>query len=204
MSNDDPKPTVYEAWSAVMSDVQAVRKTDRNEHFRFNFRGIDAVMTAVGPALRRHGVSVIPVNVVAEREHGGKMMETRLLVTYRVFGPAGDYFDGQAPGESADAGDKGTPKAMSVAYRTFLLQALTIPTDEPDPDQSTYQREAAPAGPSEQMVNHVGRWLKNRTGAATFEQASTLAAQAMTAGAADSADSLDAFLEAHVGGGDGE
>jgi hypothetical protein len=37
-------------------------------------------------------------------------------------------------GEAADAGDKATSKAHSVAYRTCLLQALSIPTHEPDPD----------------------------------------------------------------------
>ena len=48
------------------------------------------------------------------------------------------------PGESMDAGDKGTPKAMSVALRIALLQALCIPTDEPDPDTHSYERAAAP------------------------------------------------------------
>ena len=32
---------------------------------------------------------------------------------------------------------------MSVAYRTFLLQLLCLPTDEPDPD--TFSYDAAPA-----------------------------------------------------------
>lgn len=44
---------VHAALSAVMGDVQAVRKGDRNEVQGFNFRGIDAVVNAVGPALRR-------------------------------------------------------------------------------------------------------------------------------------------------------
>jgi hypothetical protein len=48
-------------------------------------------------------------------------------------------------GEAFDMGDKATAKAMSVAYRTCLLQALTIPTDDPDPDESSY--EQAPAAP---------------------------------------------------------
>jgi hypothetical protein len=43
-----------------------------------------------------------------------------------------------------DSGDKAVPKAMSVAFRTALLQALALPTDEPDPDASTYERAAAP------------------------------------------------------------
>jgi hypothetical protein len=39
-----------------------------------------------------------------------------------------------------DSGDKATAKAMSVAMRTALLQALCLPTDEPDPDATSYER----------------------------------------------------------------
>lgn len=143
------KPTVHEAWSHVMGDVQGIAKKDRNEQQRFLFRGIDAVMNAVGPALRTHGVTVVPVNVAREMRdtqttQGKSTRECVVLVTYRVTGPAGDSFEGMAPGESLDSGDKATAKAMSVAYRTFLLQALTIPTDEPDPDSQTYERTQRP------------------------------------------------------------
>src|SRR5690606_34079164 len=47
-------------------------------------------------------------------------------------------------GEAMDSGDKATSKAMSVAFRTALIQALALPTDEPDPAESTYQRSDAP------------------------------------------------------------
>ena len=52
--------TIYQALSAVMGDVQAVGKDGRNTQQGFNFRGIDAVVNAVGPALRTHGVVVTP------------------------------------------------------------------------------------------------------------------------------------------------
>lgn len=145
-------PSVYAAWSAVMADVQGIAKKDRNEQQKFLFRGIDAVMNAVGPALRNHGVIVVPTHVEklmrdAKTTGGKETRECLVTVTYRVTGPAGDWFEGQAPGESLDSGDKATPKAMSVAYRTFLLQALTIPTDEPDPDSHTFERVSAPVVP---------------------------------------------------------
>lgn len=139
------KPTVQEAWSEVMGAVQSIAKRDRNEAQRFVFRGIDAVMNAVGPALREHHVTVVPVSVDRQMRDtqttsGKATRECLVMVTYRVTGPAGDYFDGVAPGEALDSSDKSCSKAMSVAYRTFLLQALTVPTDEPDPDLSTHER----------------------------------------------------------------
>lgn len=143
--SDDPKPTVHEALSAVMGEVQSISKDNRNSQQNYLFRGVDDVMNAVGPALRKHAVVIVPEHVDAhyrdtQTTTGKAARETTVMVTYRAYGPAGDSITIMAPGESLDAGDKGTPKAMSVAYRTALLQALTIPTDEPDPDSYTHER----------------------------------------------------------------
>lgn len=144
-SPDLPDPlTVTAAWSRVMGDVQAVGKDSRNTQQNFNFRGIDAVMNAVGPALRTHGVTVVPTHVevierrVYDTRSGTAMVGTVVGVGYRIVGPGGDWIDGWSVGEASDSGDKGVTKAMSVAYRTFLLQALCIPTDQPDPDHTTF------------------------------------------------------------------
>lgn len=147
------KLTVFEAWSKVMEDVQAIKKSQRNNapNANYNFRGIDAVMNAVGPVLRKHGVFVVPETATASYRDvltstGKPSREATVMVHYRVYGPAGDSFPMCSPGEAMDSGDKGTPKAMSVAYRTVLLQALTIPTDEPDPGSQTYERaQGAPS-----------------------------------------------------------
>nr|DAV09617.1 MAG TPA: ERF superfamily protein [Caudoviricetes sp.] len=140
--------TVHQALSKVMAEVQAVRKDSKNQAQRFNFRGIDAVMNAVGPALRKHGVTILPEDVEVHRSNGttanGKQTaEAVVKVTYRVYGPAGDSVHGKVAAEAMDFGDKAIAKAMSVAYRTFLLQALTIPTDEPDPDSESHERGAS-------------------------------------------------------------
>ena len=63
-----------------------------------------------------------------------------VVVEYTVTGPAGDQITAAAAGQASDSGDKAVPKAMSVAFRTVLLQALCIPTDEPDPDSQVHER----------------------------------------------------------------
>lgn len=138
--------TVQACIAAVMEDVQAVKKSDKNTQQGFNFRGIDAVVNAVGPALRKHGVLVLPK--VEEFNYGsvevGKnrtpMGHVTLVVEYQFVGPEGDSLSAKVAGEAMDSGDKATAKAMSVAFRTALLQALALPTDEPDPDASSYER----------------------------------------------------------------
>jgi hypothetical protein len=74
---------------------------------------------------------------------GTTMRNVTVKMGFRVYGPGGDYFDGVSFGEAADAGDKAVTKAQSVAYRTFLLQALTVPTGDPDPDASIHERAQA-------------------------------------------------------------
>lgn len=137
------KLTALESMSAVMEKVRGLAKRDRNSQQGFNFRGIDAVMNVVGPALREVGAVITPRILTIEQTHGtsksgGTLTSTRVTVEYTWHGPDGSTITGAAPGEAFDSGDKGTAKAMSVAYRTFLLQALTLPTDEPDPDAHTY------------------------------------------------------------------
>jgi hypothetical protein len=124
---------------AVMQDVQGLAKKDKNTHQGFAFRGIDAVMNAVGPALRTHGGFIVPQ--VVEKTHeimNGKLNLVRISVSFSVYGSEGEPITGTVAAEAFDSGDKATAKAMSVAYRTFLLQLLCLPTDEPDPDSYTY------------------------------------------------------------------
>lgn len=141
------KPTVVEALSAAMAEVQAIGKGDRNTEQGYSFRGVDAVVNAVGPVFRKHGIVPVPTkvqssyrDVLTSREKRSR--ECTVTVTYRFYGPAGDFIDAEVPGESMDFGDKGAPKAMSVAYRILLLQTLCIPTHEPEPDSQTYERAA--------------------------------------------------------------
>jgi len=137
--------SIYPALAAVMADVQAVAKRDRNTHQNFNFRGIDAVMNAVGPALRTHKVIVAPTVERVDYEHvktttGKDATACRVQVTYTFYAEDGSHVATSVAGEAWDSGDKACPKAMSVAFRTALLQALCLPTDEPDPDEHVYER----------------------------------------------------------------
>lgn len=146
--------TIVQALAAVMADVREVRKDQTNQHQRFNFRGIDTVMNAVGPAFRKHGVVCLPTKVdhhIASKTAGKNnslMNFVTVNVEYTLYGPEGDSIAGQVSAESFDSGDKGTAKAMSVAYRTFLLQALCLPTDDPDPDHDVYQETRPQEGPN--------------------------------------------------------
>jgi len=138
--------TIAQALNEVMKQVGAVKKNDRNASQGFNFRGIDAVVNAVSPALQKYGVIVVPS--VEDYEYAsveiGKnrtvMGHVKVKVTYTFIGAGGDAIKATVVGEAMDSGDKATAKAMSVAFRTALLQTLSLPTDEADPDSQSYER----------------------------------------------------------------
>jgi hypothetical protein len=142
--------TAREVILGVMTDVQGVAKKDKNLSQGFNFRGIDAVVNAVGPEFRKHGGFLMPRVIsktasILPTKSGGSMNAVSLEVEFSIYGDEGEPVTGTVFSEANDSGDKATAKAMSVALRTFLLQALLLPTDEPDPDSQSYEIGAVAA-----------------------------------------------------------
>ena len=153
---------VHEAIVKIREDVGAVRKDGRNTQQNFNFRGVDAVVNALAGMMSKHGVMVYPSKVAhsaaPKQLSGGKQATSvDVLVDYTFVGPEGDTFTAQVPAESFDLGDKATAKAMSVAYRTCLLQTFTLPTDDPDPDEHTYEQAPRQAAPDWQALYQAAK-----------------------------------------------
>src|SRR5699024_10274525 len=142
---------VHEAITAVMNDVGAVGKGEVNSFHKFNFRGIDTTVNALSPAMRKHGLTVRPSAILSSQYEyfttsGSKQsVACRLTVEFTFTGPEGDELKSVVAAESADTGDKATPKAMSVAFRTALLQTFALPTQETDPDAHSYERATPPS-----------------------------------------------------------
>ena len=134
----------------VSTDVGHVAKTGKNTHQGFNFRGIDAVVNALSPHLRANGIIVTPTvlnyeyNQIEVGQNKSLMGHARIEVRYS-FTDGTDTIATVVAGEAMDAGDKATAKAMSVAFRTALLQTFCLPTDEKDPDEDTYIRSTTPS-----------------------------------------------------------
>jgi hypothetical protein len=146
------------AWANVMADVLWVGK-EYVQELRYQVRGIDAVLNVVGPVLRKHGVSVVPVSVqptyslVETRGKDGnvrRMNRCQVTVRYSVLGPTGDVLPVtlESAGEAINSGDKSTAGAMTVALRTLYINALAIPTNRPEDDpEYTVHELAAPKPP---------------------------------------------------------
>lgn len=154
---DDPSvtPPIAVLLARASEAVGAVRKTQQAPGAigGYQFRGVDAVVNAVHPVFTRLGIVMLPEVLETQREPvttkgGGGMMNVTARVRFTFVGPAGDRLQVTTLGEAADSGDKATTKAQSVALRVALLQALLLPTDEPDPDEQGYERAARSERPS--------------------------------------------------------
>lgn len=138
-------PPIAAVLAKVAEEVGAVAKSGRfnGPGGGYAFRGIDAVVNAVSGPLHRAGVIVMPKARSVQRgtattAKGGQINTVTVEVDYTFHGPAGDKVTARVFAEAFDSGDKATTKAMSVAFRIALLQVLTLPTDEPDPDAEAY------------------------------------------------------------------
>lgn len=139
-------PRVFAAINAVMRDTTPVGKNQVNTSQRYNFRGIDDLMSAVAGPMRAHGVFLLPDVVEKTAEpRGEKMTTVRLTMRYHLYGPAGDCLVATVPGEASDYADKATNQAMSAALKYLLLQVLMVPVDSRSIDDGDRDHPVLPA-----------------------------------------------------------
>ena len=148
---------IYEAISAVMSDIGAVGKNDVNKTQGFKYRGIDAVMNAINPAMTKLKVFCSPEVLEQRREErtsskGGLLIYSICKIRFRFYTTDGSYVDAVTIGEGMDSGDKATNKAMAIAFKYACFQVFCIPTEEMnDPDSES--PEAQPKGDKNMIPN---------------------------------------------------
>lgn len=144
---------IFETVSAVMKDIGAIGKTSKNTTQGFMFRGIDAVMNAINPALVKYKLFIVPEVLEQTREErqttkGGTLIYSIVKVKYTFYAEDGSSITATVIGEGMDSGDKATNKAMSIAFKYACFQVFCIPTEEMvDPDKESH--EVTPAKISE-------------------------------------------------------
>lgn len=160
---------IYEAICGVMADVGVVKKKDENTYDHYKYRGIDAVMNALQPAMIKNHIFVIPEVIDQKREDrvsrkGEPMIYSVTTVKYKFIADDGSYVTAVVIGEAMDRGDKSMNKAMSAAFKYACFQTFCIPTEEmldsekdsPEPEPTEEQKEKIPMA-SEKQIN----FLKN-------------------------------------------
>ena len=73
---------IFEAMAAIMVDIDAVGKNQKNQSQGFKFRGIDDVYNAVHPILAKHGVFTVPTVLSERTEERQTQREVILSIGY--------------------------------------------------------------------------------------------------------------------------
>lgn len=161
----------------IKKSVGPVKKQERNSQQGWNFRGVDAVVNAVEDHMSAHGVVIYPSKTVTQKTtmttNKGSQVNVSLVTVDYTFTDGETSITAQVSAESFDSGDKATTKAMSVAYRIVLLQTLTLPTDDRDPDHDIY--DAQPTQASD--------WISQAEQSTTADQIRDIWRQASQSGA---------------------
>lgn len=161
---------IYSAITAVMDEIGAVGKDSRNEQQKYMFRGIDAVMNALNPALRKAHIFVVPEVLESTREeragrNGGVLIYTITKVKYTFYAEDGSSVSAVVVGEGMDSGDKSANKAMSAAFKYACFQTFCIPTEEMN-DSETDNPEPLPKEPNTQNLKEPVNGRKAKISAA--------------------------------------
>ena len=137
------KMNIYEAISRCMEEIGAVGKDAVNKQQGFKYRGIDAVMNAINPALVKNHVFIVPEVLEQQRQErttnkGAVLIYSICRIKYTFYAEDGSSIEAITIGEGMDSGDKATNKAMAIAFKYACFQVFCIPTEEtPDPDEET-------------------------------------------------------------------
>ena len=143
MAETAKKMSIYEAISRCMEEIGAVGKDAVNKQQGFKYRGIDAVMNAINPALVKNHVFIVPEVLDQQRQErttnkGAVLIYSICRIKYTFYAEDGSFIEAVTVGEGMDSGDKATNKAMAIAFKYACFQVFCIPTEEmKDPDEET-------------------------------------------------------------------
>lgn len=158
---------IYESINKVMEEIKAVGKNDKNPDQKYKYRGIDAVMNALNPALVRNKVFMVPEVLEQSREERRSSNNKTLIysvmkVKYTFYAEDGTSVSAVVVGEALDSSDKSSNKAMSAAFKYACFQTFCIPTEEMiDTESETLEVKPKLIGPEQKT--HILAEM-NRTG----------------------------------------
>lgn len=139
------RAALFKKIAQVAGEITTVIRDSENTQLRYKYASPSAIMSAVKQPLAKHNLAVVPrlddvqkEDVGTKTQSGAPNVMTTVFMTFLILdGETGECLELPWRGEGIDWSDKGTAKAMTIAVRTFFVNAFQIPSDdeETDPDQ---------------------------------------------------------------------
>lgn len=134
---DFMKIDIYQSIALVMDAIKPIAKSSefKGKTNSFKYRGIEAVMNELNPAMAAVGMFMVPEVLDLQREQktsstGGVINYSIAKIKYHFYASDGSQVEAVVVGEGMDSGDKSMNKAMSAAFKYACFQVFCIPTED--------------------------------------------------------------------------
>lgn len=157
---------IYASICNIMESMGAVAKSKKHQQ-GYQYRGVDDIMNVLQPQLALHKVVIVPEVMEQLREErqsakGGLLIYSILKIKFKFYAEDGSNVEAVTIGEAFDSGDKGSNKAMSIAFKYACFQVFCIPTEEMQDPEDDVSADVAPrAYMTEQFYNRILELTKN-------------------------------------------
>lgn len=134
---------IHQKLAQIAGEIGPINKDERNKEQGFNFRSIEAITEKARALFAKAGISVAPKLISAEHsevtsQKGNRGFRCIAVMGYTFTAAEDDSsIEVSMAGEAIDYGDKATSKAVQMAFKYALTQALLIGSGEADPDAHT-------------------------------------------------------------------
>lgn len=131
---ETPK-NIYQTLNAVMNDITAIKKSQKNVSQNFNFRGIDQFMNELHYPMVKHGLIAIPTflsstTTPCQSKNGAAQLRVTQTIKYTFYALDGSFLESIIEAEAIDTADKASTKVMSSALKYLLMQVFMVPTED--------------------------------------------------------------------------
>lgn len=135
---------IYTKMIAIMNDIGAVGKTERNQQQGWMYRGVHGLVDHIHPLCAKHGVFLTSDILDVQQtdrvtRSGSTLIYTRIKVKYTFCADDKSTVSSVVCAEAMDSGDKSTIKAMSIALKYCIGQTFLVPYEMVDPDKDTHE-----------------------------------------------------------------
>jgi len=146
---------ITQAIISVMNEVKGIDKTMTIGSGPNAYKGVPdkEVKKAIGSAMSKHGLAILPISVVAktsierwseETSYGPKQKQsvfTEVNTDYLLTHLSGEFITISGYGHGTDSQDKSAGKATTYALKYALLYTFLTPTGSIDDSDSTHSDE---------------------------------------------------------------
>ena len=141
----DNKTKLLAKLHKVMSGLEGIGKSGRNQFHKYDYATEADVMHAIRDKLIENNLLIIPKAGECFIHQSGDTFLTDIAMGYTIYDvETGESIETTWRGQGTDKGDKGLYKAFTGGHKYFLMKTFFLPTDADPENDSREPQDTAP------------------------------------------------------------